>query len=90
MKNYFTQLFIYFITVNKYRSCISVIGYINMQIIGIRLKKKYIYIYWSITIYVITNEFLGSRLCFRNLIYNSLFKVYVTVSESGTKMYLKM
>ncbi len=26
---YFTQLFIYFITVNKYRFCISVIGYIN-------------------------------------------------------------
>ncbi len=27
------QLFMYFITVNKYRFCIS--GYINMQIIGI-------------------------------------------------------
>ncbi len=36
----FTQLFIYFITVNKYRFCISVIGYINMQIIGIGYKKK--------------------------------------------------
>ncbi len=32
---YFTLLFIYFITVNKYRFCISVIGYINVQIIGI-------------------------------------------------------
>ncbi len=37
---YFTQLFIYFITVNKYRFCISVIGYINVQIIGIGSKKK--------------------------------------------------
>ncbi len=36
---YFTQLFIYFITVIKYRFCISVIGYINMQIIGIGYKK---------------------------------------------------
>ncbi len=32
---YFTLLFIYFIKVNKYRFCISVIGYINVQIIGI-------------------------------------------------------
>ncbi len=38
----FTLLFIYFITVNKYRFCISVIGYINMQIIGIGNKKIYI------------------------------------------------
>ncbi len=37
---YFTLLFIYFITVNKYRFCISVIGYINMQIIGIGNKTK--------------------------------------------------
>ncbi len=36
---YFTLLFIYFITVNKYRFCISVIGYINIQIIGIGYKK---------------------------------------------------
>ncbi len=36
---YFTLLFIYFITVNKYRFCISVIGYINVQIIGIGYKK---------------------------------------------------
>ncbi len=36
---YFNLLFIYFITVNKYRFCISVIGYINMQIIGIGYKK---------------------------------------------------
>ncbi len=35
----FTLLFIYFITVNKYRFCISVIGYINIQIIGIGYKK---------------------------------------------------
>ncbi len=42
MKTYFTQLFIYFITVNKYQFCISVIGYINMQIIGIGNKKIYI------------------------------------------------
>ncbi len=35
----FTQLFIYFITVTKYRFCISVIGNINMQIIGIGYKK---------------------------------------------------
>ncbi len=38
----FTQLFIYFITVSKYQFCISVIGYINMQIIGIGYKKIYI------------------------------------------------
>ncbi len=36
---YFTQLFIYFITVNKYQFCISVIGNINIQIIGIGYKK---------------------------------------------------
>ncbi len=36
---YFTLLFIYFITVNKYRFCISVIRYINVQIIGIGYKK---------------------------------------------------
>ncbi len=36
----FTQLFIYFISVNKYRFCILVIGYINMQIIGISYKKS--------------------------------------------------
>ncbi len=47
MKNGLTQLFIYFITVNKYRFSISVIGYINMQIIGIGYKKKK---YRSITI----------------------------------------
>ncbi len=39
---YFTQLFIYFITVNKYRFCISVIRYINVQIIGIGNTKIYI------------------------------------------------
>ncbi len=37
---YFNLLFIYFITVNKYRFCISVIGYINMQIIGIGISYK--------------------------------------------------
>ncbi len=36
----FTLLFIYFITVNKYRFCISVIGYINMQLIGIGYNKS--------------------------------------------------
>ncbi len=36
----FTLLFMYFITVNKYRFCISVIRYINKQIIGIGYKKK--------------------------------------------------
>ncbi len=30
---------IYFITVHKYRFCISVIGYIKVQIIGISYKK---------------------------------------------------
>ncbi len=40
MKNGLTSLlFIYFITVNKYRFCISVIGYINVQIIGIGSKN---------------------------------------------------
>ncbi len=40
---YFTLLFIYFITVNKYRFCISVIGQINMQIISIVsvIKNQY-------------------------------------------------
>ncbi len=38
----FTLLFIYFRTVNKYRFCISVIGYINMQIMGIGYKKIYV------------------------------------------------
>ncbi len=37
---YFTLLYIYFITVNKYRFCISVIGYINVQIIGIGIGYK--------------------------------------------------
>ncbi len=37
---YFTQLFIYFITVNKYQFSISVIGNINMQIIDIVIKKQ--------------------------------------------------
>ncbi len=37
---YFNLLFIYFITVNKYRFCISVIGYISAQIIGIGYKKS--------------------------------------------------
>ncbi len=33
----------YFITVNKYRFCISVTGYINMQIICVGIGyKKYI------------------------------------------------
>ncbi len=35
-----TLLFMYFITVNKYRFCISVIGYINVQIIVSVLKKS--------------------------------------------------
>ncbi len=33
------QLLMYFITVDKYRFCISVIGNINEQIIGIGSKK---------------------------------------------------
>ncbi len=41
MKNgLISQLFLYFITVNKYRFSISVIGYINVQIIGIGNKKS--------------------------------------------------
>ncbi len=42
MKNGLTSLclFMYFITVNKYRFCISVIGYINLQIIGIGYTKS--------------------------------------------------
>ncbi len=41
MKNGLTSLlFIYFRTVNKYWFCISVIGYINIQIIGIGYKKS--------------------------------------------------
>ncbi len=45
---YFTLLFIYFITVNTYRFCISVIGYINVQIIVIGSKKMNIG--WSLVI----------------------------------------
>ncbi len=37
---FFNLLFIYFITVNKYRFCILVIEYINMQIIGIVIGYK--------------------------------------------------
>ncbi len=37
---YFNLLFIYFIIVNKYWFCIAVIGYINMQIIGIGIGYK--------------------------------------------------
>ncbi len=37
---YFSLLIIYFIKVNKYWFCISVIGYINMQIIGIGIGYK--------------------------------------------------
>ncbi len=52
---YLTQLFIYFITVNKYRFCISVIGNINMQIIGIGNKTN---IYRSITTkYIVKNAY---------------------------------
>ncbi len=43
MKNGLTSLgylFMYFITVNKYQFCISVIGYINMQIIVSVIKKS--------------------------------------------------
>ncbi len=36
----FTLLFIHFITANKYRFCISVIEYINMQIICIGYKNS--------------------------------------------------
>ncbi len=52
---YFTLLFIYFITVNKYRFCISVIEYINVQTIGyinVQISKPVLVIknkYWSIT-----------------------------------------
>ncbi len=42
MKNGLHSVIFYFITVNKYRFCISVIGNINMQIIGIGYKKIYI------------------------------------------------
>ncbi len=46
---YFTQSFIYFITVNKYRFCISVIRHINMQIIGISIGYKKINISRSLS-----------------------------------------
>ncbi len=39
---YFTLLFMYFITVNKYWFCISVIGYINVQIIGIKHMRSHV------------------------------------------------
>ncbi len=38
---HFTLLFNYIITANKYRFCISVIGYINVQIIVIVIKNQY-------------------------------------------------
>ncbi len=49
---YFTLLFIYFITVNNYRFCISVMGYINVQRIGIGIKN----LYRSITIHSIRQD----------------------------------
>ncbi len=40
VKNGLHSVIYYFITVNKYLFCISVIGYINMQIIGIGYTKS--------------------------------------------------
>ncbi len=71
----FTLLFIYFITVNNYRFCISVIGYIIVQIIGIGNKKN---LYWSITssmhdgyiLYANTNT--SHKTCIGNLLKRTL------------------
>ncbi len=46
---YFTLLFITFLkTVNKYRFCISVIGYINIQIFGIGYTKSILVDHYSL------------------------------------------
>ncbi len=62
---YFTLLFMYFITVNKYRFCISVIGYINVQIIGIKHMRshvKHMYIpMWNTSIFPCETH--GTFLC---------------------------
>ncbi len=62
---YFNLLFIYFITVNEYRFCISVIGYINMQIIGIGYKK--IYIGWSLQEALVYSKFITAAAFSKNL-----------------------
>ncbi len=67
---YFILLFIYFITVNKYWFCISVIRYINVQIIGIAYKKNQ---YRSIT----NTEFLLS-LVFENRFLPTFFIQHIT------------
>ncbi len=60
------KLFIYFITVNKYRFCISVIRYINVQIIGIAYTKN-LYRRSLINIYVIPAVLLHVILLSLNL-----------------------
>ncbi len=52
-------LFMYFITVNKYRFCILVIGYINIQIIVIGYKN----LYWSITKPKVNLSLVKQRAC---------------------------
>ncbi len=47
MKNGLTSLIYLLITVNTYRFCISVIGYLNMQIIGIGYKNNILVAHYS-------------------------------------------
>ncbi len=69
---YFTLLFINFITVNKYRFCISVIGYINVQIIGISTKKS-----------VSVNHYLIAHICHAGL-FTSIFDESLATSVVPT------
>ncbi len=69
-------LFIYFITVNKYRFCISVIGYINVQIIGIGNKKKAISVdHYSIH-FLFNISSSTSSVSIRINNYNSTYNIY--------------
>ncbi len=69
---YFTLLFINFITVNKYQFCISVIGYINVQIIGIGSKKS-----------ISVNHYLIAHICHAGL-FTSIFDESLATSVVPT------
>ncbi len=76
----FTLLFIYFIKVNKYRFCLSVIGYINIQIFGIGYKKIYIgrslVIIIIVVVIVILLLFIYFKLDLKYLIYSEKYIMF--------------
>ncbi len=76
----FTLLFMYFITVNKHRFCISVIGYINMQIIGICIGYKIsisVDHYFLQSIYNINDMNINIHVCiYINIIYTQIYYFY--------------